>query len=100
MVSQKRSLIAYRCPSVLRKTAFLSRFYIKTIILPRQARNKHRGKALKNRRMPFFAPITSLKIADVTSLCCLRASNAILGMFTNFLESFPYVCPGQMMRLM
>jgi hypothetical protein len=42
MVSQKRSLIAYRCPSVLRKTAFLSRFYIKTIILPRQARDKHR----------------------------------------------------------
>jgi hypothetical protein len=38
----------------LRKTAFLSHFYIKTIILPRQARDKH-GE-ITPKKMPFFAP--------------------------------------------
>jgi hypothetical protein len=32
----------------LRKTAFLSHFYIKTIILPRQARDKHRENSKKD----------------------------------------------------
>jgi hypothetical protein len=32
----------------LRKTAFLSHLYIKTIILPRQARDKHRENTKKN----------------------------------------------------
>jgi hypothetical protein len=31
----------------LRKTAFLSHLYIKTIILPRQARDKHRENSKK-----------------------------------------------------
>jgi hypothetical protein len=41
----------------LRKTAFLSHFYIKTIILPRQARDKHRESTQK--KMPFFAPASA-----------------------------------------
>jgi hypothetical protein len=32
----------------LRKTAFLSHLYIKTIILPRQARDKHRENSKKD----------------------------------------------------
>eukprot|EP01046_Picozoa_sp_COSAG06_P052805 COSAG06_NODE_8964_length_2022_cov_449.856994_3_plen_144_part_00 len=53
----------YRCQSSsvsrprrgfrLHKTAFLSHLCIKTIILPRQARDKHRETPKK---MPFFAP--------------------------------------------
>jgi hypothetical protein len=38
----------------LQKTAFLSHLYIKTIILPRQARDKHRENTQK--KMPFSAP--------------------------------------------
>ena len=38
----------------LRKTAFLSHLYLKTNILPRQARDKHRESTQK--KMPFFAP--------------------------------------------
>ena len=34
--------------SCLRKTAFLSHLYIKTIILPRQARDKHRENSKKD----------------------------------------------------
>jgi hypothetical protein len=37
----------------LRKTAFLSHLHIKTIILPRQARDKHRET---QKKMPFPAP--------------------------------------------
>ena len=33
--------------ATVRKTYFLSRFYMKTIILPRQARDKHIGKTQK-----------------------------------------------------
>jgi hypothetical protein len=39
----------------VRKRYFLSVFDIKTIILPRQARDKHRGKALKKERLRFLA---------------------------------------------
>ena len=39
--------------TLLRKTAFLSHLFIKTIILPRQARDKHRENSKK---MAFFAP--------------------------------------------
>jgi hypothetical protein len=38
----------------VRKTAFLSHLYIKTNILPRQARDKHRENSKK---MPFFAGV-------------------------------------------
>ena len=31
----------------MRKTTFLSHFYVKTIILPRQARDKHRNHSTK-----------------------------------------------------
>jgi hypothetical protein len=34
--------------SSLRKTVFLSHFYIKTIVLPRQARDKHRENTKKD----------------------------------------------------
>jgi hypothetical protein len=43
-----------RFSSSLRKTTFLTHFYIKTIILPKQARDKHRENSKK---MPFFAPV-------------------------------------------
>jgi hypothetical protein len=46
----------------LRKTAFLSHLYIKTNILPRQARDKHRESTQK--KMPFLAP------SAVTSATC------------------------------
>jgi hypothetical protein len=39
----------------LRKTAFLSHLYIKTIILPRQARDKHRENTQKRCRFPHTA---------------------------------------------
>jgi hypothetical protein len=39
------------------ETAFLSHLYIKTIILPRQARDKHRQNSKKD--APFFAPKNS-----------------------------------------
>ena len=37
----------------LRKTVLLSQLYIKTIILPRQAQDKH---SENSKKMPFFAP--------------------------------------------
>jgi hypothetical protein len=42
-----RILAEGRRAGLLRKTAFLSHFYIKTIILPRQARDKHRENSKK-----------------------------------------------------
>jgi hypothetical protein len=36
-----------------KKTVFLSHLYFKTIILPRQARDKHRETALKKETSPF-----------------------------------------------
>ena len=39
---------------VRKKRSVLSHFYYKTIILPRQARDKHRESTQK--QMPFFAP--------------------------------------------
>ena len=41
---------------VLRKTAFLSNLYIKTIILPRQARDKHRENSNKRCRFSHQRP--------------------------------------------
>jgi hypothetical protein len=40
-------------PHALRKTAFLSHLNIKTIIVPRQARDKHKET---QKKMPFVAP--------------------------------------------
>jgi hypothetical protein len=40
--------LLYLVDSYLRKTAFLSHLYIKTIILPRQARDKHRENSKKD----------------------------------------------------
>ena len=41
----------------LRKTAFLSHLYIETIILPRQARDKHRENSKKDAVFRTFASI-------------------------------------------
>jgi hypothetical protein len=47
--TRKRTHIRHRCfLLVLRITAFLSHVYIKTIILPRQVRDKHRETTPKN----------------------------------------------------
>jgi hypothetical protein len=54
----------------LRKTAFLSHLYIKTIILPRQARDKHRESTQK--KMPFFAPLVVGVLEQGCARCGLR----------------------------
>jgi hypothetical protein len=42
LMSRTREIVLHRTLQCLQKTAFLSHLYIKTIILPRQARDKHR----------------------------------------------------------
>ena len=49
-----------RPPPSLQETAFLSRLYIKTIILPRQARDKHRESTQK-RRFPHRRTLRTCK---------------------------------------
>jgi hypothetical protein len=48
----------------VRKTAFLSHLYIKTIILPRQAQDKHRENS---KQMPFFAGMAGRTVRDAQS---------------------------------
>jgi hypothetical protein len=70
----------------LQKTAFLSHLYITAIILPRQARDKHRESTQK--KMPFFAPLVVApydKIMDIGAVVCRdeepagRGLNAVAG---------------------
>ena len=55
----------------LRETPFLSHLYLKTIILPRQARDKHRKNSKK---MAFFAPNQTATALASNSYRALRTS--------------------------
>jgi hypothetical protein len=58
------------------KTVFLSHFYIKTMILPRQARDKHRENSTKIER--FFGP-TQILAADLVGALCVMVALLSLG---------------------
>jgi hypothetical protein len=77
--------------SGLRKTAFLRHLYIKTIILPRQAWDKHRENSKKD--VPFSAPINHrhrkpLPACEVFHLCFFREETSLL--FQLFISYFAF----------
>jgi hypothetical protein len=69
-------------PPHCNKTVFLSHLYIKTNILPRQARDEHRENSKKR---PFFS---YLRVRAVHCGAMLE-EHTHLSLF----ECFPYVCP-------
>ena len=76
----------------LRKTAFLSHLYMKTIMLPRQGRDQHRESTQK--KMPFFAP--GLHQQRGRSISCERRARRRRLRKTQplfVLGCFPHVCP-------
>ena len=84
---QPASLVADEAISALcEKTALLSHLCIKTIILPRQARDKHRENSKKD--AAFRAPSSS---SQSPWQIWQSEPTSIKG---SFLECFPYVCPG------
>jgi hypothetical protein len=52
LVDVRTAALIIRGDIALRKTAFLSHLYVKTIILPRQARDKHRENSKKEAVFP------------------------------------------------
>jgi hypothetical protein len=81
---------------LLRKTAFLSHLYIKTIILPRQARDKHRENSKKD---AVFS--TSVDLPEALDIVALRLDEIELGQpiiwhlceTPLFFGVLSYVCP-------
>jgi hypothetical protein len=59
--------------NALRKTALLSYLYIKTIILPRQARDKHRENSTKDAVFRTAAEDTMRTVCKTTRRLCLSA---------------------------
>jgi hypothetical protein len=80
----------------LHKTAFLSHLYMKTIILPRQARDKQRENSTKKdgviRTEDAHTVDTNPLIAEhLSKVKVIR--NRPLRKTVVFFECFPYVCP-------
>ena len=69
MFAKRRERFAFRYP-FMRKTQFLSHLYIKTIILPRQARDKHRKNSKKmpfsRFRYPFIVAPEGIQVVTLT----------------------------------
>ena len=64
-----------------KNSVFLSHLYIKTNILPRQARDKHRETSEKGQVYPPYRP---------SSMSIITCRNVSLSFFVS---DFPYVCP-------
>eukprot|EP01046_Picozoa_sp_COSAG06_P027566 COSAG06_NODE_2443_length_6870_cov_2.396544_5_plen_85_part_00 len=75
----------------MRKTTFLSHFYVKTIILPRQARDKHRNHSAKK---AFCAGPNDYVNADISDGVWVQDEPFLAGKSIKFNENYNvYIVP-------